>query len=123
MQFARASLATGFEAELVMLDDHFQKLYQLAEGVNKVSSYDWRISSVRKALPKITSRLEMQIGTDSGNASQSADETKIIDTLMGLVETAGLPAAVLVSIGCSVAFRRLHRHLEAGGPRRRNPAT
>lgn len=90
MQGARATLGVGFDAELLTLDDHFQKLYQLAEAVNKVSSYEWRISAVRKALPKITARLEMQIGTGTGVASQTADESKIIDTLMGLVETAGL---------------------------------
>jgi hypothetical protein len=91
MQEARPSLARpGFEEELKFFDEHFTKLYELAEGRNAAASYKRRINSVRKALPKVTSRLEMEVATGSDGPTQSAVEIQIAETLSGLVATAGL---------------------------------
>jgi len=90
MQEARSFLTRpGFETELALFDQHFQRLYELADGRNATSSYKWRISSLRKALPKVTSRLEMQAAPAAANAPQGI-ETKIIETVAALVPTAGL---------------------------------
>jgi hypothetical protein len=90
MQEARAVLVRdGFESDLKTLDDHFTKLFELAEGRNAASSYKWRVNSVKKALPKLTSRLEMEVA--SGNRpAHSAIEIQIVETLNGLVPKAAL---------------------------------
>jgi hypothetical protein len=92
MHEARQVLAArdSFQPELKHLDEHFQKLYELAEGRNAASSYKWRINSVKKALPKITSRLEMEVATATDSPAQSAVEVQIIETLEGLLPTAAL---------------------------------
>lgn len=90
MQEARHFLTRpGFETELALFDQHFQRLYELADGRNAASSYNWRIGSLRKTLPKVTSRLEMQAAPVAANAPQGI-EASIIDTLMTLIPTAGL---------------------------------
>lgn len=91
MHEARSTLARGgFEEELALLDEHFKKLYELAEGRNKAASYKWRINAVRKALPKITSRLEMETGSSNEGAAHSLAETQIAAAVNALVPTAGL---------------------------------
>jgi hypothetical protein len=91
MQEARPAVTgDGFAEELKLLDEHFTKLYELAEGKNKAVSYKWRINSVKKALPKITSRLEMEIATASDGPAQSTVESQIIETLTALVPKAAL---------------------------------
>ncbi|WP_315744630.1 hypothetical protein [Bradyrhizobium sp. SZCCHNR1075] len=89
MQEARSSIArTNFEDDQKFLDEHFKKLYELAEGRNAATSYKWRVSSVRKALPKITSRLELDVAREV--PGQTGIEAQIIDTLAGLVASAAL---------------------------------
>ena len=91
MQEARSVIArSGFEEELKHLDEHFTKLYVLAEGRNAAASYKWRVNSVKKALPKLTSRLEMEVASGNDGPEQSAIEIQIIQTLTGLVPTAAL---------------------------------
>lgn len=91
MQEARSVIGRdGFQEELNHLDEHFTKLYELAEGRNAAASYKWRINSVKKALPKITSRLEMDVGTATDGPGQSVVEIQIIETLESLVATASL---------------------------------
>ncbi len=91
MHEARSILTQeGFEEDLALFDQHFKRLYELAEGTNKAASYKWRISSVRKALPKVTSRLEMEIASGREGATQSIVETLIVETVTALVPTAGL---------------------------------
>ena len=64
MQEARFAIArNGFEEELKHLDEHFTKLYELADGRNAAASYKWRVNSVKKALTKLTSRLEMEVAS------------------------------------------------------------
>jgi hypothetical protein len=90
MQEARPFIARdGFEGYLSQLDEHFKKLYELAEGMNAAKSYQWRITAIRKALPKINSRLEMEFA-DGGSSKHSLVEKQILTTLSSLVPTAGL---------------------------------
>jgi Predicted pPIWI-associating nuclease len=91
MQEARFAIArNGFEEELKHLDEHFTKLYELADGRNAAASYKWRINSVKKALTKLTSRLEMEVASADDGPGQSAVEIEIVETLRGLVPTAAL---------------------------------
>jgi hypothetical protein len=91
MQDARPAIArNGFEEQLKHLDEHFTKLYELAEGRNAAASYKWRINSVKKALPKITPKLELDVSIGNDNPAQSDLEIKIIGTLTGLVPKAAL---------------------------------
>jgi hypothetical protein len=91
MQEARSAIDRDrFQEELKHLDEHFTKLYELAEGRNAASSYKWRINSVKKALPKITSRLEMDVATSNDDLAQSAVEIQILEILVGLVSKAAL---------------------------------
>jgi hypothetical protein len=91
MREARPSLTrVSFEEELAYLDEHFKKLHELADGQNKAASYKWRISSVRKALPKIASRLEMEVASGKESATQNLSEIQIAEAVTALVPTAGL---------------------------------
>lgn len=77
----------GFESSA--LDDHFKKLHELADGINQAASYKWRISAIRKALPNLTSRLEMQIGAVKA-APHSTAENELFEAISALVPSAGL---------------------------------
>jgi hypothetical protein len=91
MQQARPALArNGFEQELAVLDEHFKRLHELAEGNNQARSYKWRITAVRKALPKINSRLEMEFASSNEAGQFTPTQTQIKETLSDLVPTAGL---------------------------------
>ena len=91
MQEARPAIArSGFEEELKHLDEHFTRLYELADGLNAAVSYKWRINSIKKALPKITSRLELDVASGDDNPAQSGLEIQIIETLTSLVPKAAL---------------------------------
>jgi hypothetical protein len=91
MQEARSFVARdGFQEEQKHLDEHFTKLYELAEGHNAATSYKWRVNSVKNALPKITSRLEMSVATATDGPAESAIEAQIIETLQSLLPTAAL---------------------------------
>jgi hypothetical protein len=80
-------LREGFDS--AVLDEHFKKLHELADGINKAASYKWRVSAVRKAIPELTSRLEMQAGT-GGDAGHSVAEAQLVDAITALVPSAGL---------------------------------
>jgi hypothetical protein len=90
MQEGRRVLSRqGFEEDLDALNEPFTKLYELAEGQNAVASYKRHVGTIRKALPRITSRLEME--SASGDAPAHSDvELQVIQTLAGLVPTAEL---------------------------------
>jgi hypothetical protein len=80
-------LREGFDA--AVLDEHFKKLHELADGMNKAASYKWRVNAIRRAIPELTSRLEMQAGTGSEGA-HSVAETQLFDAVTALVPSAGL---------------------------------
>jgi len=91
MKEARSAITrNGFEEELKHLDEHFKRLYELAEGRNAATTYKWHINSVKKALPKITPKLELDVATGKADPAQSDLETQIIETLNSLVPTASL---------------------------------
>lgn len=90
MQEGRRVLSRqGFEAELNTLSEPFTKLYELAEGQNAVASYKRHVGTIRKALPRITTRLEME-STSGDTSAPSGVELQIIETLATLVPTAEL---------------------------------
>lgn len=80
-------LREGFDASV--LDEHFKKLHELADGMNKTASYKWRVNAIRKTLPGLTSRLEMQAGSASEGA-HTASEARLSDAITALVPSAGL---------------------------------
>jgi hypothetical protein len=91
MQTARSVLSDeSFSEEQKYLDDSFSKLYELAEGKNKTATYKRRTNAIKKALPRISSRLEMQGPAKSDLPLRTAIEIQIAETLNGLVPTAGL---------------------------------
>lgn len=88
MHDARPVLAKeGFDS--AVLDEHFTKLHQLADGVNQAASYKWRVNAVRKALPNLTSQLEMKAGS-ANDGAPTVEETQLFDAISGLVPSAGL---------------------------------
>jgi hypothetical protein len=91
MQEARPFLIKeGFEAELALLDGHFQKLFQLAAGRSSSAAYKSRVTAIRKALPAITSRLEMEVGSTAETAKMSSSEQVLFKAISDLVPSAGL---------------------------------
>jgi hypothetical protein len=90
MQEGRRVLSRqGFEEDLSTLNDPFTKLYELAEGRNAVASYKRHVATIRRALPRVTTRLEME-STRGDASAPSGIELQIIETLAGLVPTAEL---------------------------------
>lgn len=71
----------GFEEDLNVLNDHFKKLYELADARNATASYKRQINAVRKVLPGITTRLEMEVGTVNDGPVHTAIEIQIAETL------------------------------------------
>jgi hypothetical protein len=72
-----------------VLDEHFKKLHELADGMNKAASYKWRVNAIRKAIPEITSRLEMQAGSE-GEGAHSLAESRLFEAITALIPSAGL---------------------------------
>jgi hypothetical protein len=108
MQEARPIITRqGFEEELKVLNEHFTKLYELADARNAAASYKRQINAVRKALPRITTRLEMEVGAVSGPV-HTAVEIQIVEALQDLVPTAALSYQQAIrdlADGSRVSFR------------------
>lgn len=87
---SRSSLQNvGLDDELSILDKCFESLIQLSSGMNAVSSYKKQIKVVRKLLPKITARIELNQSVVKP-ANTSAEDERVIQTLEGLVPSAAL---------------------------------
>ena len=76
--------------ELSMLDNAFENLIQLSSGMNAVSSYKKQIKRIRKLLPKVTTRIELNQSVVKAPANTTAEDERIIQTLDGLVPSAAL---------------------------------
>ncbi|MGA2843160.1 MAG: hypothetical protein ABSG18_24015 [Steroidobacteraceae bacterium] len=89
---SRSSLLNlGLDDELSVLDKGFESLIQLSSGMNAVSSYKKQIKSIRKLLPKVTTRIELnESGVVRTPADTSAEDERVIQTLDGLVPSAAL---------------------------------
>jgi Predicted pPIWI-associating nuclease len=93
-QYFRQSRATlqdlGLEEELSVLDKGFESLIQLSSGMNAVSSYKKQIKSIRKLLPKVTTRIELNQSVVKAPTNTTAEDERVIQTLDGLVPSAAL---------------------------------
>jgi hypothetical protein len=80
----------GLEEEATALDAGFQNLIQLASGMNATASYKRQIKNIRKLLPKISTRIELNQSVVKALINTSAEDDRIIQTLDGLVPSAAL---------------------------------
>jgi hypothetical protein len=88
---SRSSLQNlGLDDELSALDKGFESLMQLSNGMNAVSSYKKQIRSIRKLLPKVTTRIELNQSVVKTPVNTSAEDERVIETLEGLVPSAAL---------------------------------
>jgi hypothetical protein len=76
-------LRAGLTSDLATLDEHLNRLYELSEGINRTSSYKACFSAVRKLVPKITPRLEMEAATGSSPDTEPVNpaDGRMIETL------------------------------------------
>ncbi|HZR73097.1 hypothetical protein [Bradyrhizobium sp.] len=72
------------------LSMHFEALITLSEGRNVTSSYKKHVKAIRRLIPKITSRIEIQAGGPRNAVSSSENDQKILATLLDLVPSAAL---------------------------------
>lgn len=87
----RASLQNlGLDDELSVLDKGFESFIQLSSGKNAASSYKKQIRSIRKLLPKVTTRIELNQSVNKTPLNTSAEDERVIETLEGLVPSAAL---------------------------------
>lgn len=91
MNVARPYLVrAGLTTDLATLDEHLNRLYELSEGINRTSSYKVCFAAVRKVVPKIAPRLEMEAATGSPSDTEPVNpaEGQMIETLGDLIPTA-----------------------------------
>ena len=91
MNVARPHLVrAGLKTDVETLDEHFNRLYELSERVNRTSSYKACVAAIRKVIPKITPRLEMQAATGGPSDPEPVNpvEGRMIETLGDLIPTA-----------------------------------
>jgi len=81
-------LREGFDVS--NLDHSLQRLHQLAEGQNAATSYKRCIKAVRKVLPGLTSRLEMQTASSEVGTPANVMEVQLAEAIAALVPTAAL---------------------------------
>lgn len=88
---SRSSLQSlGLEDELSVLDKGFEGLIQLSSGANATSSYKKQIKSIRKLLPKVTTRIELNQSVVKTPVNTNVEDERVIQTLEGLVPSAAL---------------------------------
>jgi Predicted pPIWI-associating nuclease len=88
---SRSSLQSlGLDDELSLLDKGFESLIQLSSGMNAVSSYKKQIKSIRKLLPKVATRIELNQSVVRTPSNTSLEDEQVIQTLEGLVPSAAL---------------------------------
>lgn len=88
---ARSSISdVGLDEQLSALDAAVQAILELSAGNNAAASYKRQIKAVRKLLPKVTSRIELNYGLATQSTNASSDDARIIETLEGLVPPAAL---------------------------------
>ncbi|WP_155413295.1 hypothetical protein [Rhodopseudomonas palustris] len=76
--------------DVTQLDRDLQRLRELAEGRNALASYRRPLATVRKALPGLTTSLEMQAAAGSGEGAATTAEKAFAEAVGALVPTAGL---------------------------------
>lgn len=88
---ARPLLADlGLHEQLDILNAAFQALIELSDRPNAASSYKKQIKVIRKLMPKISSRIELNQGVVVKADENNAEDTRLIQTLEGLLPSAAL---------------------------------
>jgi Predicted pPIWI-associating nuclease len=88
---SRAALSDlGLEEHLDVLDTAFKTLLELSDRPNATASYKKQIKMIRKLMPKMTSRIELNRGIVRAVANINEEDARIIETLEGLVPAAAL---------------------------------
>ena len=80
----------GLEEHLDVLDTAFKTLLELSDRNNASASYRKQIKIIRKLMPKVTSRIELNRGIVNALANINEEDERIIGTLEGLVPSAAL---------------------------------
>lgn len=78
----------GLDDDLIALDRGFQSLIQLSSGANAASSYKKQIRAIRKLLPKVAARIELNGNVTKTANNPSSEDQRVIETLEGLVLSA-----------------------------------
>ncbi|MGH7102777.1 MAG: hypothetical protein ACREFJ_10320, partial [Acetobacteraceae bacterium] len=81
-------LALGEQLEA--LNAGFQSLIELSHRNNARASYKKQVRAIRKQMPKITSRIELNQGIVKAAASTTEEDERVIRTLEGLVPSAAV---------------------------------
>jgi hypothetical protein len=79
----------GLDEQLKVLDSGFQTLIELSSRNSAATSYKKQIKIIRKLLPKITSRIELNLGIGKTEVNTTEDE-RLVQTLEGLLPSAAL---------------------------------
>ena len=79
----------GLDEQLDVLNVAFQNLIELSDRNNATASYKKQIKIIRKLMPKVTSRIELNQGITK-TETNTAEDRRVIDTLERLVPSAAL---------------------------------
>jgi hypothetical protein len=80
----------GLDEQLGVLDGGFQSLIELSDRSNASTSYKKQIKRIRKIVPKVTSRIELNLGIARNVEDTTEEDVRLIQTLEGLVPSAAL---------------------------------
>jgi len=80
----------GLDAQLDVLNTGFQSIIELSDHSNAAASYKKQTKLIRKLLPTVTSRIEMNQGVGKIGANTTKEDEGVIQTLEGLVPSAAL---------------------------------
>ncbi len=80
----------GLDEQLEVLDAGFQTLIELSQRHNAKASYKKQITTIRKLMPRMTSRIELAQGIAKTGLNTTDEDQQIIETLERLVPAAAL---------------------------------
>jgi hypothetical protein len=80
----------GPDARLDVLDGGFQSILELSNRSNAAASYKKQMKLIRKLLPTVTSRIEINQSVSKIGVNTTKEDESVIRTLEGLVPSAAL---------------------------------
>jgi hypothetical protein len=80
----------ALDDQLDILNARFQSLIELSERNSAKASYKKHTTVIRKLMPKVTSRIELNQGVAKTGFNTPAEDERVIQTLEGLVPSAAL---------------------------------
>ena len=80
----------GLDEQLEVLNAGFQSLLELSDRNNAASSYKKQTKAIRRLMPKVSSRIELNQGIVKVGPTNTEQDKRIIQTLEGLVPSAAL---------------------------------